>query len=220
MKECKCCKKLKPLNKFYAKSGSRDGLTNFCKTCYQLRGKKWEENNKKERKEYFHKWYCKNTEKVKQNTCKWRKENYERNKAGNRIRGMRRYNKLRSNIKERLDNRMRTAIHCALHKGVKNYRSWESLVGFTTSELKKHLEGQFTKDMSWEKFLAGEIHIDHKIPKVKFNYKNPEDMEFKECWSLGNLQPLWAIDNRKKGCRIIWFAPDPELKRKSIKEVI
>ena len=61
-----------------------------------------------------------------------------------------------------------------------------------------HLEKQFTDGMTWEKFLRGEIWMDHIKPISKFNYVSSEDIEFKECWSLNNLQPLWAKDNRRK----------------------
>ena len=47
-------------------------------------------------------------------------------------------------------------------------------------------------------------HIDHKRPISSFNYETIEDEEFKECWSLGNLQPLWAEENRKKYNKLDW----------------
>ena len=52
--------------------------------------------------------------------------------------------------------------------------------------------------MSWERFLNGEIHIDHIVPKSRFNYEKPDDPEFKICWGLANLQPLWNTDNWSK----------------------
>jgi hypothetical protein len=55
--------------------------------------------------------------------------------------------------------------------------------------------------MTWEKFMAGEIHIDHKVPESHFKYETPEDPQFKECWALHNLQPMWAKDNIQKGNR-------------------
>ena len=47
----------------------------------------------------------------------------------------------------------------------------------------------------------GQWHIDHIKPVHLFNYKSTDDEEFKECWSLNNLQPLWAKDNFKKGAK-------------------
>ena len=45
---------------------------------------------------------------------------------------------------------------------------------------------------------SGEWYIDHKVPIEKFNYSSYEEKEFKLCWSLENLQPMWAEENCKK----------------------
>ena len=37
-----------------------------------------------------------------------------------------------------------------------------------------------------------------KKPKSLFNYKNPEDEEFKKCWALNNLRPLKAKENLRR----------------------
>lgn len=101
-----------------------------------------------------------------------------------------------------LTRRMGTAIRNTLVAG-KNGRSWESLLGYTRQQLKDHLESLFTEGMNWEVFLQGKIHIDHKIPKSLFKYTSFEDEEFKKCWALSNLQPLWSVDNLKKYRNII-----------------
>jgi hypothetical protein len=46
----------------------------------------------------------------------------------------------------------------------------------------------------------GEIHLDHIIPQRAFDLSNDE--EWRACWSLTNLQPLWAKDNLRKSGRI------------------
>ena len=50
---------------------------------------------------------------------------------------------------------MSTAIRLAL-KGNKNGRGWERLVGYTLSDLTKHLEKQFKEGVGWENM--GEWH--------------------------------------------------------------
>jgi len=40
--------------------------------------------------------------------------------------------------------------------------------------------------------------IDHIIPISAFNFNKPEDEEFKKCWALENLQPLWRLENQQK----------------------
>lgn len=76
----------------------------------------------------------------------------------------------------------------------KRNRHWEDLVGYSAQDLKEHLESLFTDGMSWDNY--GEWHIDHKIPKSFFDYN--DEVEFRYCWSLLNLQPLWADDNYRK----------------------
>jgi len=71
-----------------------------------------------------------------------------------------------------------------------------NILGYSKEELKNHLEKQFTKDMTWKAFRNGDIHIDHIKPQSLFNLQDINDV--KECWSLNNLQPLWAKDNIAK----------------------
>jgi len=85
-------------------------------------------------------------------------------------------------------------------KGVKSRRKWQSLVGYTLQDLRKHLEEQFAKGMTWDNY--GEWHVDHKIPLAAHNFVSPEDLDFKRAWALKNLQPLWAHDNSVKHTKI------------------
>jgi len=73
---------------------------------------------------------------------------------------------------------------------------WECLVGFNLDQLKNHIERKFIKGMSWDNM--GDWHIDHIIPIAAFNFETADDSDFRRCWSLKNLQPLWAADNSRK----------------------
>ena len=70
------------------------------------------------------------------------------------------------------------------------------MLGYTPCELKIHFESQFTDGMSWENM--SEWHIDHIRPVSSFNFDSTEHPDFKKCWALNNLQPLWAEDNLRK----------------------
>lgn len=72
--------------------------------------------------------------------------------------------------------------------------------GFTIAELRAHLERQFSKGMDWQRFNAGEIHIDHIRPLASFDLDAPD--ELRAAWALTNLRPLWAKDNLAKGAKI------------------
>jgi len=103
---------------------------------------------------------------------------------------------IESEIRYKLDTNISSAIRKCL-AGRKEDRQWEKLVGYTLEDLKKHLEKQFDDKMSWNNY-GTYWHLDHKIPKSWFNYKTPEDPDFKKCWALENLQPLEAKENLKK----------------------
>lgn len=72
----------------------------------------------------------------------------------------------------------------------------EQILGYSIEDLKRHIERQFTKGMTWEKFLAGQIHIDHIIPQADFNLD--DDDEWKACWNISNLRPMWGVQNLSK----------------------
>jgi hypothetical protein len=61
---------------------------------------------------------------------------------------------------------------------------------------KQYIESKFTDGMTWEKFLLGEIHIDHIRPISSFNLF--DEAELKKAFHYTNCQPLWARDNLRK----------------------
>ena len=140
-------------------------------------------------------WKNRTSEQIKKQREKkriWRKENRKRLSEKHRI-----YVKGRVLTPEnKLNQLMKVNINQAL-SGTKNRRCWHKLVGYTLEELRLHLEKQFDENMSWEN-RGTYWHIDHIKPKSLFNYICPEDKEFKECWSLTNLQPLEAKENIRK----------------------
>lgn len=100
-----------------------------------------------------------------------------------------------------INARMAAGIRNSLANG-KEGRSWESLVGYTIADLMPHLEAQFLPGMNWAN--RADWHIDHRRPLVSFDFQTPDCPQFREAWALTNLQPLWAVDNLKKGGR--WAA--------------
>lgn len=94
---------------------------------------------------------------------------------------------------------------CNALKGSKKHGSAVRDLGCSIEELKQHLERQFYSHpdtgemMTWENYGKYGWHIDHIIPLVSFNLGN-RDQLLKAC-HYTNLQPLWAIDNLKKGGR-------------------
>lgn len=225
MKRCTTCGLKKPLIDFYKHTGHKDNHRSECKVCSGKKNRKWCENhrervrefqkkyddNNKEKKaiymagyrkknmdrlgQYSKEYRAKNKERLNQATRDWEKLNPKRareirNKA---------VNKLRMTAKGRLSVNFGNRIRHSL-KGNKGGNHWESIVGYSINELKSHIESQFTCGMSWDNY--GLWHIDHIIPIAAFSYETFDDTEFKQCWALENLQPLWAVDNLSKGNKL------------------
>jgi hypothetical protein len=74
------------------------------------------------------------------------------------------------------------------------------LLGCTIDFFKNHLESKFVEGMSWQNYGKG-WHIDHIIPCVSFDLSKPEEQ--RKCFHFSNLQPLWAVDNIRKGTKIV-----------------
>ena len=72
------------------------------------------------------------------------------------------------------------------------------MVEYTLKDLKEHLESKFIDGMSWKNHGRFGWHIDHIRPIDSFNITDYDCNDFKECWSLNNLQPLWAKENLEK----------------------
>ena len=79
----------------------------------------------------------------------------------------------------------------------------EQQLGFTMREFVVDFNKKFTAGMTWEKFRAAEIEIDHIIPLAHF--KSP--IVVREAWGLTNLQPLWKADNAAKWMHLDWSPP-------------
>ncbi len=147
--------------------------------------KKYRSSNKykETRKEYRHLPEVREKERIYDNTKRlsYRKQRFEIRYATDPL----------FNLKHRL--------RCRLYDMLRK-RSWHKLnsfvkyIGCSLEELKTHIQNQFTKGMSWEKVMNGEIEIDHIIPLS--SAKEAEAMM--NLCHYTNLQPLWKLENRQK----------------------
>jgi hypothetical protein len=161
--------------------------------------KRYYSKNKEDIKEYYKDWAINNRENLREYHTEWRNDNRkslrERQSSYEKIRRA-------EDPRYRLAARTRTAVWtCLKEANVAKYRSTFETLGFTLEELMGHLEKQFVEGMTWENY--GEWHVDHKIPMARFNFTSVEDPEFRLCWCLENLQPLWGPDNLSKGARFL-----------------
>jgi hypothetical protein len=175
--------------------------------------KDFRENNKEKIREQKKKYKEENREKIKEANrkyCENNKEEIRRKKKIYKEKNRERLLKVRREKERELRKNPIYRAGKSISKGIydslrsanlsKNKRHWEDITGYTYQDLKKHLENLFQQGMSWDNY--GYWHIDHIIPQSFFKFKSINDVEFKYCWSLNNLQPLWAEDNLKKGKRL------------------
>ena len=170
------------------------------------KNKIYRKNNKEKIAKQQREYYEKNKDKIKETAKRHREKNKDKRRESNRQYSKDRYN---NDIFFRLNSNMSSSIRQSLKSNnlSKNGRHWETLVSYTIQELKDHLESLFLPGMTWEN--KGRIkgvrcwEIDHIIPQSFFVFTSTDDVEFKYLWSLDNLQPLWAEDNREKSNKII-----------------
>jgi len=161
--------------------------------------KKYREKNKEKINEYHKNWSKEKRTELREYHSRWRKENRKHVNEKTRLWYL---NRRRTDPSFRLKCNTRTAVYtCLKEANVAKYRSTFQLLGYTIEELMQHLEKQFTDGMTWDNY--GQWHVDHIRPMSSFNFTSPDDPEFKECWALNNLQPLWWPDNLSKGPRYL-----------------
>jgi hypothetical protein len=160
--------------------------------------KRYRENNaeqiKAERLRHYHK--VKDTPEHKKSMAKrakkWSQKNREKIRDNWNLR-------MKTDVEFALRNKTRTRISNAIRyhvKGLRKSKGTVELLGCSLSFFKKHLEGQFTKDMSWNQFIKGNIHLDHI--KSCWSFDLTQVKEQKKCFNYRNVQPLWAYDNLAK----------------------
>lgn len=98
---------------------------------------------------------------------------------------------------------VRGAVHQSLKKrgASKEGHLWE-ILGYEPERLERRLRRTIPAGFGWEHFMAGELHIEHRIPLSAFNYESEFDHDFKRAWALSNLR-LWpAGPNMAKGAKL------------------
>ncbi len=164
-------------------------------------------------------WYYENVDKAKENHKRWKAANPEKWAASKKNWKPKDPEKVRKSANERskknhkrymtnsptyrLNRNIGTLIRQQLRlKNIKKNNPTRVIlsgVGYTLEELKTHLESLFLPGMTWDN--RSEWHIDHIRPMGSFSYTSTDDLEFKKCWGLNNLRPIWAKDNLSKAAQ-------------------
>ena len=136
---------------------------------------------------------CKHCESVKYYKAK--ESNIEVVRKRWRKAKLKKMSKVQYRINKNISERIRQSL-----KGGKGGRKAIDILGYSIHDLMVHLEERFTIDMTWDNY--GMWHIDHIIPVAAFGYTTTKHPDFKKCWALSNLQPLWAKDNLRKSAKV------------------
>lgn len=148
--------------------------------------------------------YRKNAAKRIANTTIWRKNNPDKHRLTAASHREKNRHKLRTWRNKRhteryySDPQYRIAhrLRCRLYELLRKANHTESVtLKMDKASVVSHMEKRFLPGMSWENHGKA-WHIDHIIPCSAFDLTVPEQREY--CFSLTNLQPLWAQENRAK----------------------
>jgi hypothetical protein len=161
--------------------------------------KRYYRKNKEKRLLYISRWHKKNRTHLNEYHKEWREKNIEHHRSAKNE-----YQKARKakDPTYKLICNFRTAIYTVLKENnIYKYGHYFEVLGYRPEDLVKHLTSQLKDGMTWENY--GKWHIDHKLPISSFMFKDMNDPEFKRCWSLENLQPLWESENLSKSTHIL-----------------
>ena len=220
-KVCSKCSLEKNICEFYKRKDNKDGYRADCKFCFNERVLEYKKNNEEKIRQLRKDYFQKNKQSLLEKKQIWRKNNPEKYKKQvkdywDKVKvfqtekkkiwinnNRKKYNDYWNNRKEeepefKLLTNMRSRLSKYLKKlNISKTNKTFDIVGCTPQELKEHLEKQFSNGMTWENRV--EWHIDHIIP---LSSAKTEEELYKLC-HYTNLQPLWAIENMKKGNKIV-----------------
>ena len=128
--------------------------------------------------------------KHKKSVIEWRSRNPDKVKEYRKINN--------SRLDVRITGNLRSRLRAAIKNNYKNGSAVRDL-GCSISEFKKYLESLWQSGMTWGNYGLYGWHIDHINPLSSFDLTDM-DQFFTAC-HYTNLQPLWAIDNLKKGSK-------------------
>jgi len=205
MKNCTQCRRDLPLSEFSMRSASPDGLSYMCRGCAAQRGKQYRAARREAEAERRKDYRIRNSDYVSSYKRAWQDANreaynaymrrYRRTDKARSARGQYERSRASTDHRFRLDRNLSRQIRLSL-AGSKQGRSWETLVGYSLDELMREIESKFQPGMGWENY--GDWHIDHVYCKALFRYQSAGDVEFRLCWALRNLTPMWGRENRAK----------------------
>lgn len=213
-KICPRCNIKKPLtNQFFHKK--LDKFNSHCKECRKEKSKQFYAKNKKSINDKTQKYYEKHKDELIKYAKEYRIKNQEKLKIYEKNRYISKSNKYKllgqKDGSRKIVHNIRVCINRCIKDKQKQSNSL-SYLGCSLEEFKKHLEYKFDENMSWSNYgrpnnkNSDGWHIDHIKPLSSFNFsevssKKELEEKLKQAWHYTNLQPLWGLDNIRKGAK-------------------
>jgi len=166
--------------------------TSNCVECFAITNKQWISENKERSISNKKAWRNNNQARVAALHSQWVKDNPDRMRQH--------YKNYRRTLQENFPEIVacRNLLRASLVRiGKKKEGRTSTVLGYSSTQLKIHIEAKFKSGMSWKNH--GEWHIDHIKSIVKFIEEGISDPQVIN--ALSNLQPLWAVENIKKGSK-------------------
>lgn len=153
--------------------------------------------NKEKKREYDKKYRRLNKEKLAAIRVAWVANNIEKVRKTKKKHVAK---KIATNPAYALAVRIRAGVMGALKtRSYAKKKVTSEILGCSYPDFQMHIERQFLPGMSWGRMK--EIHIDHIIPLV--TAITEEDVI--RLYHYSNLRPLWAVDNMKKGGKLLFL---------------
>jgi hypothetical protein len=193
-KTCTKCKTEKSVIDFHTcQSGARRVPQAVCKPCRSIDSKLKYQKDKDRIIRVSLAWHNKNKERCAIVAKEYINKNREKYNARKRAYIRRKY-------KENISYRITFALRSRLQKAITHGQGFKrlssvKLLGIGFDDVRNHLQGMFTGEMSWDNYGAL-WHIDHHIPCAAWNMKNEHHQL--ACFNWRNLKPMLKRENRVK----------------------
>lgn len=191
-KICSKCREKKTLNDFHKDRYVKDHRRSHCKECRR----KYQRDHFKVYAGISRRHYIRNREMILERGRLYRKMHKKELAVKAKL-----YNAKRKregkDLKQRLSRNLHKYIYRALQGDV-SQRAIE-LMGCPVEKLRRHIESLFQPGMNWKNHNRAGWHIDFIQPCASFDLT--DNIQQRECFNYKNTQPLWAMDNLRKGNR-------------------
>ena len=216
---CRKCGLVKDVTKFVPDKRVKTGYTNSCLSCRDVYRKKYHQEHRDKVLTQLTAYYTNNKASLQAKNKQYnlvnkealtlKKRDYtartkDEKAAYDKI--YREKNKAKVRLRKQIDPNYKLRYYFthrildALRGKTKSAPTMQ-LLGCSIPEFRQFIALKFKDGMTWENRGLFTWHLEHILPCASFDLSNPEQQ--KKCFHYTNYQPLWALDNLRKGSKVI-----------------